>query len=482
MTAPSPPPASPPPPSPPPPPAPPPPAPPPAPASALRDVLPPLIDRCLREAPWTFASIAKKDPLKEACRHFIALAAAESALGSVVATDDALVDAAIEVTRLACGCGAKAASEPALDALDAIAASGDLRGASVRWAKALDARGDAEDAAEEDAASPSAREAAVSELVAAVAKCAEGGAASTQRACVRALTSTATSDVLHLRGDALATATRALVHVAVAAAGGDADQCAAKASLTRLINVVFERAEAHFDPTPAAAAEKGSESSSSSPPPPPPPPPRHARVSDALLVLLVLCKIASRDLEGASTASDVYIVKARVLTLDILRQLLEGPSANKWLATLKPRLSRALGLAILRGARGVDGAGETFEVLGGDGGGGGGGGGGAGGGTGTGTKKRTKATTPAAATTKAAAPLPSLARGAFGVLVLRARAHWKPEIAALFPPLALEPLEAAAGSIDAGTQIVALRLVRKARSTISHWSPYDRVGAVNAVS
>jgi hypothetical protein len=53
------------------------------------------------------------------------------------------------------------------------------------------------------------------------------------------------------------------------------------------------------------------------------------------------------------------------------------------------------------------------------------------------------------------AVLLGLARAAFGTLVLRARATWKAEVAVLFPPLALVPLESSTSSPAA--QLVALR-------------------------
>jgi len=71
---------------------------------------------------------------------------------------------------------------------------------------------------------------------------------------------------------------------------------------------------------------------------------------------------------------------------------------------------------------------------------------------------------------KALAPLRALARAAFGTMVIRARKSYKREIAALYPALALAPLEDAAGVAESGAegdpdhQLVALRLVRKLAS------------------
>ena len=58
----------------------------------------------------------------------------------------------------------------------------------------------------------------------------------------------------------------------------------------------------------------------------------------------------------------------------------------------------------------------------------------------------------------ASAALPALARAAFGALVIRARSSYKNEIAALYPPLALAPLESRESSPAA--KLTALRLIR----------------------
>ena len=82
-----------------------------------------------------------------------------------------------------------------------------------------------------------------------------------------------------------------------------------------------------------------------------------AAVSDALLLVIVLCKIAAKEVEGgASAAADVYKAHSKVLALDLLRQLLEGPSAGTWLARLHAPLRRPLGVALLRAAGGLGGA------------------------------------------------------------------------------------------------------------------------------
>jgi hypothetical protein len=194
-------------------------------------------------------------------------------------------------------------------------------------------------------------------------------------------------------------------------------------------------------------------------------------VSDALLLVVVLCRIAAKEVQGHSVVSDVYKAHSKVLALDLLRQLLEGPSAGSWLAALHSHLRQPLCVALVRAAAGLGGNIPVDEgIFGGNGGGvengngngnergrdGGGGGGDAGG------QSLTSKATFAPTVLKAGSPLPALARATFGTLVLRARAPWKAEVSVLFPLLALLPLESAGAS--PGSQLVALRLIRKLSS------------------
>ena len=143
-----------------------------------------------------------------------------------------------------------------------------------------------------------------------------------------------------------------------------------------------------------------------------------------------------------------------------MRQLLEGPSASIWLRRWRERLRKPLCVAVLRaGAGGVDRNGAVraieracLKVEGSNPGG------------------SVGANGPNPKVAKALAPLRALARAAFGAMVIRARKSYKREIAAMYPALALAPLEDAARVAESGAegdpdhQLVALRLVRKLAS------------------
>ena len=179
---------------------------------------------------------------------------------------------------------------------------------------------------------------------------------------------------------------------------------------------------------------------------------------DALLLTLTLCAIAAKPLDGSN---DEYKSHSRVLAMDLIRQLLEGPVAGAWLARWRVHLRKPLCVAVLRaGAGGLDrdGSVQALEtrylgVVGSN----------PGGVVGSGN--------PSPKVAKALAPLRALARAAFGVVIIKARKSYKREISALYAPLALAPLEAPAAqsnTLDQNTdpdhQLVALRLVRKLAS------------------
>jgi hypothetical protein len=348
-------------------------------------------------------------------------------------------------------------------------------------------------------------------LVGSVSRCGEVPSSAIQLAVIGTLLAFATSPAFGLHGDALSHAMRTLLHMSIAAAT-EGDQTTAKTALVQLINTVFKRAEPFFTSdggattggaiatnggggggggsggaasvgdavdanggggggasdgaTVAAVVTVAGGASTSREYPVP--------VSDALLLVIVLCKIAAKEVEGTGTpASDVYKAHSKVLALDLLRQLLEGPSAAVWLATLHGPLRQPLGVALLRAGAGLGGDIPVDEGVFGVTGGGGnngnsngsgivnsGGGGGRGGGGGGGKSGDSRIFSPAVL--KAGSPLPALARAAFGTLVLRARAPWKSEVSVLFPLLALTPLESSGAS--PGSQLVALRLIRKLSS------------------
>ena len=179
---------------------------------------------------------------------------------------------------------------------------------------------------------------------------------------------------------------------------------------------------------------------------------------DALLLTLTLCAIAAKPLDGSN---DEYKSHSRVLAMDLIRQLLEGPVAGAWLARWRVHLRKPLCVAVLRaGAGGLDrdGSVQALEtrylgVVGSN----------PGGVVGSGN--------PSPKVAKALAPLRALARAAFGVVIIKARKSYKREISALYAPLALAPLEAPAAQsntldqiADPDHQLVALRLVRKLAS------------------
>ena len=115
-----------------------------------------------------------------------------------------------------------------------------------------------------------------------------------------------------------------------------------------------------------------------------------SEASDALLCVLVLCKIASRPVEsGGAASAEAYRARSKTAATDLLRQLLEGPSASAWLVTFRDFARGPLCAALLRaadedpvrvvaseprgakrvrgasrvGARGVRGAGDSRAIV-----------------------------------------------------------------------------------------------------------------------
>jgi hypothetical protein len=185
---------------------------------------------------------------------------------------------------------------------------------------------------------------------------------------VGALLACAVSETFLLKGEALKDALSALLRVAVAAAQPET-RAAAKAATTQLINSAFRKARFDVSDSDTSSASDAS--------------------SDALLVLLTLCERASvpnsgeqkaRDTEKArrlrndltsSSPSDPFAAMAtalvggqsisslvasetrnartRAVSLDLLRQLLEGPGSAAWLTRLAPRLRKPLRAALAAG-------------------------------------------------------------------------------------------------------------------------------------
>ena len=75
--------------------------------------------------------------------------------------------------------------------------------------------------------------------------------------------------------------------------------------------------------------------------------------SDALLVLYS-CAARRRGWSGGGGAQARPSAATRTAAMDLIRRLLEGPSAPRWLAALRDRLAAPLCVAILRGARGAE--------------------------------------------------------------------------------------------------------------------------------
>ena len=302
----------------------------------------------------------------------------------------------------------------------------------------------------------------------------------THVAAVGALLACAVSETFLLKGEALKDALSALLRVAVAASQPET-RAAAKAATTQLINSAFRKARFDVRDSDASSASDSS--------------------SDALLVLLTLCERASvptsgeqkaRDTEKArrlrndvtsSSPSDPFAAMAtalvggqsisslvasetrnartRAVSLDLLRQLLEGPGSAAWLTRLAPRLRKPLRAALAAGVE-TEGTFASSEhshshhsanaTK---------GGGSSGGGS-------SRASAPAVARADPATlATASLARAAFTSLVLRARHAYKPEIARLYPRMALAPLEGGGGSSGfvtgsptAKAKLAALRVIR----------------------
>ena len=531
------------------------------------------IERVLREAPWTFNKV---NPLKEACRAYLAASREEEGARSPAA----LADLAARACALAVRHGRASTADPALQALRRLIAGGALAGGTPAWdpdapEEELERRR-AETRAAEDAfeafptaststsSSPAAAAAAAADdtlaappstrdrhaqhaaILACVCRCASSSGDDPRLApgVVAVLLAAATSESFALRGESLRAAVAAQLMISVSAQKPE-DRAAARAALAQTINKVFERAEksgawglsppnasdavapprgetrfsetrfseptrpADDDARDAAAREEASASavpsdstsnglrtgSSIAPN-------TSGPASDALLVLYALCDAASAEWSGGGDGAQGETRRAAAATaaMDLIRQLLEGPSAPRWLAALRDRLAAPLCVAILRGARGAEdsgtssarettlalealarkadpkqGAAEWFHL---------------------GRKPKPKAGSrgsshsktegassrsgaspppppPCAAARAAAADLPALASAAFAQLVLRARASYKAEIGALFPAVALAPLErdpSDAASTGAGggsgvaslrSALVALRLVRR---------------------
>ena len=229
-----------------------------------------------------------------------------------------------------------------------------------------------------------------------------------------------TSTAYRARGEELMYATRAVFHVAMIAEDENARR-AAKTALTQIINATFTRADRAFEALAAkkraresggdvsgrASAETSAETS--------------PRLRDVSLLLVMLCKIAARE---GPVDVDAYLTHSRALALDILRQLMEGPRASLWLENFHDELRQPLSMALMRNAlvqvpRGSD-AEQSVGIL------------------------------------------VSIARMAYGTLIHRARSSWKQQIAALYPMMALHPLESDEAS--PAMRVAALRLVRRLAS------------------
>ena len=531
------------------------------------------IERVLREAPWTFNKV---NPLKEACRAYLAASREEEGARSPAA----LADLAARACALAVRHGRASTADPALQALRRLIAGGALAGGTPAWdpdapEEELERRR-AETRAAEDAfeafptaststssssaaaaaaaaddtlaAPPSTRDrhAQHAAILACVCRCASSSGDDPRLApgVVAVLLAAATSESFALRGESLRAAVAAQLMISVSAQKPE-DRAAARAALAQTINKVFERAEKSGawglsppNASDAVAPPRGetrfSETRFSEPTRPADDDARDAAAredasasavpsdstsnglrtgssfapntsgpaSDALLVLYALCDAASAEWSGGGDGAQGETRRAAAATaaMDLIRQLLEGPSAPRWLVALRDRLAAPLCVAILRGARGAEdsgtssarettlalealarkadpkqGAAEWFHL---------------------GKKPKPKAGSrgsshsktegassrsgaspppppPCAAARAAAADLPALASAAFAQLVLRARASYKAEIGALFPAVALAPLErdpSDAVSTGAGggsgvaslrSALVALRLVRR---------------------
>ena len=211
---------------------------------------------------------------------------------------------------------------------------------------------------------------------------------------------------LTARGDALMRGIRAVFHVAMI---GDDDNVrrAAKTALTQVINATFKRAEKDFERIASSGASCSATTS--------------AALGDVERLLLTLCKIAARE---GPVDVDAYLAHSKALALDVLRQLMEGPRATSWLETLHASLRQPLSMALARNALLQVPQGAEAE--------------------------------------QSVGILVSLARMAYGTLVFRARSTWKQQVAALYPIMAIHPLES--GEASAAMRVSALRLVRRLAS------------------
>ena len=286
-------------------------------------------------------------------------------------------------------------------------------------------------------------------------------------AAVGALLACAVSEHLRLEGESLADALSALLRVCASVSSPET-RAAAKTATTQLINVAFQRAGGFANVVNGDVADSET-----------PPMPLTPREADALLVLLTLCERAAvpgsgeekaraaetrrraRGAEASSpdpfaamatafqpaaaalVAAETRSARTRAVSLDLLRQLLEGPGSKAWLVRLAPFLGKPLRLALGAGVD-VEGAGAS------------------------GFSRFTKrASAPAVARADpATAATASLARAAFTSLVLRARHAYKPAVARLYPRMALAPLEGPSrgggggAAEDAKAKLAALRVIR----------------------
>ena len=430
-------------------------------AEVLGVLVPACITRVYAEAP-TISSFANmftvgKSPLRQACHDFQQLAEAGAEAGAMSAE---LVEIATRAFRLACDNKTSKLCDPALEGLRLLFATGLVQGATEGWAPKLhDASPEPSSSSPAPSSDDIERERALSSLVVSVARCAEVNVSSTHVACVACVLAAHASGGCVIRGDALAQLCRSTLHLAVAAAT-ERDRAAARRALVRVINETFARAglmaEGVTDGiTPSVTDREPDEDDVDGNNVVQP----GSRESDALLLTLTLCAVAAKPLDGNN---DEYKSHARVLAMDLVRQLLEGPSAATWLRRWRSHLRKPLCVAVIRaGAGGTDRNGAVraieracLKVEGSNPGG------------------SVGANAPAPKVAKALAPLRALARAAFGTMVIRARKSYKREIAALYPALALAPLEDAAGGAERGAegavdpdhQLVALRLVRKLAS------------------
>jgi len=220
---------------------------------------------------------------------------------------------------------------------------------------------------------------------------------------------------LIVRGEALMHATRTVFHMAIIG-DDEASRSVAKTALTQIINATFKRAfdAGSFDDAYDSATASATTTTMMTTD-------KEQNADDVLMLLLTLCKIAAR--EGAVDV-DAYLAHSKALALDILRQLMDGPRAATWLEYFQVQLRQPLSLALMRNA--------LLQV-------------------------------PRGAEAEASVGiLVSIARMTYGSLATRARGAYKQQVAALYPIMALHPLQ----SDDASTamRVAALRLVRRLAS------------------